>query len=116
ESETSQICELISRKEVIGASVMKSKNLFAIRQVLIELPELKQLILNKKLKSLISELRGESQLFISKAIYFDKPENSNWFVPFHQDLTIHVTERTDTEGFKNWTNKRGQIGVQPPNE
>lgn len=97
-------------------SALKSKDLFAIRQLLNETPELTKLIFNKKLRALLNEFQTDGELFVSKAMYFDKPEGSNWFVAYHQDLTINVSERIEIEGFNNWTNKRGQIGVQPPTE
>jgi len=40
----------------------------------------------------------------------------NWFVPYHQDLSINVSEKVDSKIYINWTNKRNQIGVQPPIE
>lgn len=51
-----------------------------------------------------------------KSIYFDKPETSNWYVAWHQDLTISVDKRIDIEGFGPWTVKQNQFAVQPPVE
>jgi ectoine hydroxylase-related dioxygenase (phytanoyl-CoA dioxygenase family) len=70
-------------------------------------------IFNQKLKSIITENFGESY-FITKSIYFDKPEKSNWFVSYHQDLTISVNQKLEVENFKNWTVKQNQFAVQPP--
>lgn len=116
ESEILEISKVIEEKELNSNSILKSKDLFAIRELLNEIPELNKLIFNEKLKTLIETFRVDGKFFLSKAIYFDKPEDSNWFVAYHQDLTINVSERKEVEGFKNWTNKRGQIGVQPPTE
>jgi len=46
--------------------------------------------------------------------HFDKPGGSNWFVAFHQDLTIAVDKRTTFPGFSCWTVKQDQFAVQPP--
>lgn len=116
ESEIFEIAKVIEEKDLNSNSILKSKDLFAIRELLNEIPELDKLIFNEKLKTLIGAFRVDSKFFLSKAIYFDKPEGSNWFVAYHQDLTINVVEQKEIEGFKNWTNKRGQIGVQPPTE
>jgi len=116
DTEVNQIGQLLSDKEPKGSSVLKSTQLYAIRQLLIEVPELWPLLLNDKLRSILSVLQSDSSFFLSKAIYFDKPADSNWFVAYHQDLTINVEENNEVDGFKNWTNKRGQIGVQPPVE
>ncbi len=52
--------------------------------------------------------------FVVKSIYFDKPEESNWFVAWHQDLTIAVDKKVDVRGYGSWTNKHTQFAVQPP--
>lgn len=96
-----------------GNSFMKTKNLFAIRQLLKNIPELNEIIFNDKLSELILAL-SKSKIFLTKAIYFDKPSESNWFVAYHQDLSISVNQKAELEGYTNWTFKKGQYGVQPP--
>lgn len=49
-----------------------------------------------------------------KAILFDKTPNSNWYVTWHQDVTIAVKERIDVEGFGPWSIKDDTPHVQPP--
>ncbi|HSC40278.1 MAG TPA: phytanoyl-CoA dioxygenase family protein, partial [Chitinophagaceae bacterium] len=39
---------------------------------------------------------------------------SNWFVSYHQDLTISVDRKTEADGFGLWTIKQGWFAVQPP--
>jgi len=51
-----------------------------------------------------------------KVTVFDKTPGANWKVPWHQDLTIAVRERRETEGFGPWTVKDGVPHVQPPVE
>ncbi|WP_438711257.1 phytanoyl-CoA dioxygenase family protein [Aquimarina muelleri] len=87
--------------------------MFAIRQLIKNIPELTDLLFNKKLAHLISEFY-ESEYFLTKAIYFDKPSTSNWFVAYHQDLSISVDKKADVVNYKNWTYKKGQYGVHPP--
>ncbi|HLP63105.1 phytanoyl-CoA dioxygenase family protein [Flavobacterium sp.] len=91
----------------------QSDDLFAIRQFLHEIPEALDYIFNKKLSTLIKTTFSDDY-FISKSIYFDKPEKSNWFVSYHQDLTISVNKKVELENFKNWTLKQNQYSVQPP--
>ena len=57
----------------------KSKDLFAIRQFLKEVPETRDLIFNERLNYIIHTIFG-SDYFVVKSIYFDKPESSNWYV------------------------------------
>lgn len=91
----------------------KSQDLFAIRQFHNEIPETLPFIFNQKLRDIIKTNFGEDY-FITKSIYFDKPEKSNWFVAYHQDLTISVNKKIELENFENWTVKQNQFAVQPP--
>lgn len=49
-----------------------------------------------------------------RAVLFDKTEESNWAVTWHQDRTIAVTERVEVEGFGPWSTKGGILHVAPP--
>jgi hypothetical protein len=51
-----------------------------------------------------------------RAIHFDKSPQSNWLVPWHQDLTIALRRRRDVPGFGPWSMKAGIPHVQPPVE
>ncbi|MBC8753508.1 phytanoyl-CoA dioxygenase family protein [Kordia sp. YSTF-M3] len=90
-----------------------STNLFAIRQVITKIPELKPLLFTEEFHALLKILFNETY-FLTKAIYFDKPSESNWFVAYHQDLSVSVDRKVDVSNYKNWTFKKGQYGVQPP--
>jgi hypothetical protein len=49
-----------------------------------------------------------------RAIMFDKTPDTNWALGWHQDRTIVVRKRLDTDGFGPWTVKAGMIHVEPP--
>lgn len=91
----------------------KSEDLFAIRQFLKEVPEIKDLVFNENIRKVIKEIFGE-KYFVVKSIYFDKPETSNWYVAYHQDLTISVDKKLELANFGPWTTKQNQFAVQPP--
>jgi ectoine hydroxylase-related dioxygenase (phytanoyl-CoA dioxygenase family) len=115
ENEILEIVQTLDNIEEDSDSIIKNKELFAIRELMIVKPELWNILLNKNLNELISVVGG-TNYFLTKAIYFDKPKKSNWFVSYHQDLSINVTEKNEITNYVNWTNKRSQIGVQPPIE
>lgn len=115
EHEINRILACIENNGHDGNSPMKTKDLFAIRQLIKNVPELRDLLFNKNLTKLIFDLSG-SEYFLTKAIYFDKPSTSNWFVAYHQDLSISVDQKAELEKYTNWTHKKGQYGVQPPIE
>lgn len=107
--------EKVTEKETENSTFRKSEDLFAIRQFHKEIPETLKYIFNQNLREIIRSNFGENY-FITKSIYFDKPEKSNWFVAYHQDLTISVDKKVETENFENWTTKQNQFAVQPPKE
>lgn len=46
--------------------------------------------------------------------YFEKSLGQNWLVPLHQDLSIPVQEYSAHEALGGWSEKQGQLFVQPP--
>jgi ectoine hydroxylase-related dioxygenase (phytanoyl-CoA dioxygenase family) len=116
EEEIQNIISLIEDKTQSNpenATFRKSQDLFAIRQFHNEIPETLPFIFHQKLQDIIETAFGKGY-FITKSIYFDKPEKSNWFVAYHQDLTISVNKKMYVENFENWTVKQNQFAVQPP--
>jgi ectoine hydroxylase-related dioxygenase (phytanoyl-CoA dioxygenase family) len=111
--EIEQILATINQADTSKETFRKSADLFAVRQFLKEIPATKELIFNDKLNSTITELFGQNY-FVVKSIYFDKPETSNWYVSYHQDLTISVDKKLELENFGPWTVKQNQFAVQPP--
>lgn len=46
--------------------------------------------------------------------YFEKSREQNWLVPVHQDLSIPVKARVEHAGLRGWSEKEGNLFVQPP--
>lgn len=111
--EAGKILEQINQASSDKKTFRKSADLFAIRQFLREVPETADTIFNDKLKPVLTELLGNNY-FVVKSIYFDKPQTSNWYVSYHQDLTISVDKKLALKGFEFWTTKQNQFAVQPP--
>lgn len=107
--------EKVTLTKTDNSTFRKSDDLFAIRQFHKEIPETLPYVFNQNLIEVIKTNFGENY-FITKSIYFDKPEKSNWFVSYHQDLTISVNKKIEVEYFENWTVKQNQFAVQPPKE
>ena len=51
-----------------------------------------------------------------RAIYFDKSAETNWLVPWHQDLTLALRNRAEVPGFGPWSTKDGIPHVHAPVE
>ena len=97
-SEVDSIISVISKTDTSRQTFRKSGNLFAIRQFLKEVPETIPFIFTDKMQSIIHQIFG-NDFFVVKSIYFDKPGESNWFVAYHQDLTLSVREKSEVKGF-----------------
>jgi ectoine hydroxylase-related dioxygenase (phytanoyl-CoA dioxygenase family) len=115
DEEINHLLKAISLADHGKALFRKNAGLFAIRQFLKQVPVATGIIFNHKLRSALFEIFGDDY-FLVKSIYFDKPEASNWFVAYHQDLTIAVDKKQALEGFGPWTIKQNQFAVQPPLE
>jgi len=76
---------------------------------------IRKLACSESVRGLAEAMLGE-RCFAVRGIFFDKPAEANWKVPFHQDVTIEVQSRKEALGFENWTTKEGVQHVQPPPE
>lgn len=115
EEEIRGLIAVIDNLEMSGEYFKRSADLFAIRNFLGQSESISRIVFNEKLKAIIRQEFGENY-FVVKSIYFDKPASSNWFVSYHQDLTISVDKKADIPGFGPWTAKHGYYGVQAPVE
>lgn len=113
QKELEEINHVLRNIDTSKENFRKSEDLFAIRQFLKEVPEIKDLVFNENIQKVVKEIFGE-HYFVVKSIYFDKPETSNWYVAYHQDLTISVDKKLDLPDFGPWTTKKNQFAVQPP--
>ena len=89
-----------------------SKPIFSIRELLKEIPELLPLCINDNLKRILSTF--DKDLFLTKALFFNKTPNANWYVTWHQDTPINVKEKIETDKYHGWTSKEGITSVIPP--
>jgi len=112
-AEVNAIIDVIESVDRSGPLFRQTDDVFAIRQFLKAVPDAFPLIFNDRLRNVISNIFGDDY-FAVKSIYFDKPGSSNWFVAWHQDLTISVDNKVDIAGYGPWTVKHNQFGVQPP--
>jgi predicted DNA-binding transcriptional regulator YafY len=101
-------------KELHNYFNKSDESTFGKRTLIKDIPSLKSLLFNENLERLVKTI--DPNAFLTKAIYFDKPDDSNWYVTWHQDIPINVKEKIETEGFKAWTKKKDIHSVCPPEE
>jgi ectoine hydroxylase-related dioxygenase (phytanoyl-CoA dioxygenase family) len=73
----------------------------------------RQVLASPEFNDRLTPFAQKRPIFV-RGIFFDKTADSNWKVPWHQDLTIAVREKVDAPGFSGWSIKDGVQHVQPP--
>ncbi len=96
-----------------GAGSQRRGSVYALRNLLEDVPEVAALADSPIVRSLIAPALGPG-CFPVRGILFDKTPEANWNVVWHQDLSIAVRERRDVEGFGPWSEKASVVHVQPP--
>jgi hypothetical protein len=80
---------------------------------LIELPWCREfamrLLRDKRLSGILS-----TDAIPVQCTLFVKSIESNWLVSVHQDLSIPVAEHVNSPGCQGWSEKEGELFVQPP--
>jgi ectoine hydroxylase-related dioxygenase (phytanoyl-CoA dioxygenase family) len=112
----STIAELIDHfQNAINASssIERNGSTFAMRNLLRDHFIIGQLADSSAIRALIDPILGPDAIAV-RGILFDKTPGANWKVPWHQDLSIAVTERIDVPGYGPWSVKAGVPHVQPP--
>jgi ectoine hydroxylase-related dioxygenase (phytanoyl-CoA dioxygenase family) len=68
-----------------------------------------------RIRELVEPVLGQGARLV-RSILFNKTEEANWQVAWHQDLSIAVQKRVEIDGFVSWSDKDGTPHVQPPVE
>ncbi|UOQ64671.1 phytanoyl-CoA dioxygenase family protein [Hymenobacter volaticus] len=111
--EIADLLRTIEAADTSSSNFRRSQDVFAIRNLLGEIPALQEQLLTPKLHQVLAVLFSGSTPHLTKAIYFDKPAGSNWLVAWHQDVMIAVGGRIDLPGYGPWTTKQGETTVLP---
>ncbi|GGG56971.1 phytanoyl-CoA dioxygenase family protein [Hymenobacter glacieicola] len=115
-AEVAALLHTVEAAEATTPNFRRSQDVFAIRNLLGELPQLREHLLTPRLREVLAALFPGTSPHLTKAIYFDKPAGSNWLVAWHQDVMISVDRRLDLPGYGPWTSKGGEVTVLPPRE
>ncbi len=108
-----KLIECLSDINSFSAGKKRNGSFYGVRNLLNLSPKVRELAESQEIKSIVGRILGENAKPV-RAIFFDKTPEANWKVPWHQDLTITVKEKRETEGFTAWTSKVGVQHVQPP--
>lgn len=102
-----------SRLKSLSSGSRRNEAVYGVRNLLNLSPPVREFSQSAAVEKIVGKFLGKSARVV-RAIYFDKVPEVNWKVPWHQDLTIAVREKRETEGFTAWTRKAEIWHVQPP--
>lgn len=102
------------KKEI--AEYTRYEKIHGIRNIHLKVPAIAELTRSSLLGNIIADYNNYKNFKLIKAIFFNKNQNNNWSVPWHQDKTIGVKKKVVLPGYQNWTVKQGVTHVQPPAE
>ncbi len=85
------------------------------RDLLWRVPEVRTLARSPEVLSVVQCILGEAA-FPVRGLFFDKTLETNWNLPWHQDLTVAVSARCEVAGFGPWTRKAGIPHAHAPAE
>jgi len=94
-------------------SIRESKGtVFAARNVVDLFPQVQNLWRQPTLVELLKQVLG-NECGLVRVLYFDKPSDRSWSLPFHKDMTIAVRDnQIPTKHFSKPTNKAGVPHVE----
>jgi ectoine hydroxylase-related dioxygenase (phytanoyl-CoA dioxygenase family) len=99
-----------------GDSALDSRGqVYAARNVLSVYPAVRDCWRRAPLVALLSTTLGEG-FGLVRVLFFDKPPQRTWSLPWHQDRTIAVREHRPSEVFRKPTRKAGVAHVEAPPE
>jgi len=107
--------ELAEFIALIEAHASPEQKRGGIRDIMARVPKLRAVADAPALRNIVSQILGPEAVVVRSTL-FDKTDGANWKVPWHQDVTIAVRERIESEGFGPWSMKEGVLHVQPPTE
>lgn len=111
----SRLAEAVAKLELSNSVSRKNDSVYGVRNLLNLSTEIREFSESQAVRKIAERFLGKKGRVV-RAIFFDKTPDANWKVSWHQDLTIAVKKKNETEGFSVWTRKAGIEHVQPPVE
>ena len=84
-----------------------------VRNLFARVPLIRELVRSEPIRNIVEQVLSPDAVAV-RSLLFDKTPRSNWHVPWHQDRTIAVNQRSPVPGFGPWSEKHGVVHVQPP--
>ncbi|MEM7231147.1 MAG: phytanoyl-CoA dioxygenase family protein [Planctomycetota bacterium] len=73
----------------------------------------RSLCAHERIVSIVRATLGDRARAV-RALFFDKGDEQNWQIRWHQDVTIAVAEEREAPGFGPWSTKEGVVHAHAP--
>jgi ectoine hydroxylase-related dioxygenase (phytanoyl-CoA dioxygenase family) len=94
---------------------LQPKTAAGVRSLASKVESVRLLSQSPAARSLVEPVLGTDAKLV-RSIFFNKSNETNWHVAWHQDLSIAVEAKHEVAGFNSWSIKDGVHHVQPPRE
>ncbi|MDE2429821.1 MAG: phytanoyl-CoA dioxygenase family protein [Burkholderiales bacterium] len=88
---------------------------YGVRNVLARFPAIRAALPWHDIRDVLHQIDLRDAVAV-RSLFFNKNAEHNWLVPWHQDTSLCVREKSATSGFSKWTQKSGMHHVEPPAE
>jgi hypothetical protein len=114
-AQVEQVLAAVEHAKVNATVRKRGAGVFAMRHLLKEVPEVRELAESASLLNMVKEILGPNAVPV-RGVLLDNDPDAAWYLNWHQDLHIGVKKRIDAPGFAGWSVKNGILHVQPPVE
>lgn len=110
-----RLADCLQKLPPSSASVRsRHDRVYALRNLLELFPDAKEIWNRRPLTELLGDVLGDKAGLV-RGLFFDKPPEMSWSLPWHKDLTIAVRDnRLHASGFRHPTRKAGVPHVEAP--
>ncbi|HWL09868.1 MAG TPA: phytanoyl-CoA dioxygenase family protein [Planctomicrobium sp.] len=114
-TQVQQLCQLLTALSQSPAEAVRQREgaVYAARNVLELCPEILNEWQTQRLKLFIQQVLGP-QAGLVRALYFDKPPEQTWALPWHKDLLIAVANDLHAFGYSKPRLRVGTFHTEPP--
>lgn len=112
---TDRLTAALGAAEDESARRSEGGHVFAARHVLARFPKAVEVVRQGAFPELLRKLLGPA-CGVVRGLYFDKPPEHTWALPWHQDVTIAVREHLPSDRYTTPTRKVGVPHVEAPAE
>ena len=110
-----RLMAVFAETTTLGESVRhKNQEVYAARNVIALCPEVLELCENEHIQQAVCKVLGK-ECGLVRALFFDKPPQQTWALPWHKDLLIAVADGTpSTAGYSPPRPRAGVLHTEPP--